>query len=113
MSHIARPDAGYVAIVTVRVDGPQTQRRLVEMLSKDVEDWVRHCPGFLSANYHTSVDGTQMVNYAQWTSEAAYRASFDQNPDKERMREAIRSLPGVLEGPSMTAFALDRSIEAP
>jgi C-6 monooxygenase len=107
---VGAADVGFVALVVVRVDGPATQRALVDMLARDVEAWVRYCPGFRSANYHLSVDGTQVVNYAEWSSEAAYRQSFDLNPDKEKMRNAIRQLPGVIDGPAMTGLAPDRRI---
>ncbi|MEU6351699.1 hypothetical protein ABZ896_20540 [Streptomyces sp. NPDC047072] len=107
------PHAGFVALVTVRTEDASVQRALVTMLAQDVEAWVRHCPGFVSANYHLSTDGTSLVNYAQWTSEEAYRKSFERNPDKEAMRRAIRELPGVVDGPSMTGYRLDRSIGAP
>jgi C-6 monooxygenase len=104
--------AGFVALVTIRVADTQTQHALVDLLSRDVEEWVRFCPGFVSANYHLSLDGTTVVNYARWADERSYRESFDRNPDKQRMRAAITALPGVLDGPSMTAFVLDRQIAA-
>ncbi|MFD7817151.1 hypothetical protein ACFV6E_30135 [Streptomyces sp. NPDC059785] len=107
------PHAGFIALVTIRTKDASVQHALVKMLSQDVESWVRHCPGFVSANYHLSSDGTSLVNYAQWTSEEAYRASFERNPDKEAMRRAIRDLAGVEDGPSMTGYRLERSIGAP
>jgi C-6 monooxygenase len=102
----------FIALVVIHVDGPATQRTLVDMLSRDVRAWVRHCPGFLSANYHVSVDGTQVVNYAEWSSEDAYRQSFELSPSKGAMRNAIRELPGVIDGPKMTGFTLDLRITA-
>lgn len=113
MNEIPNPAAGFVALVTIDVDGEATQRKLVDMLSEDVEGWVRHCPGFLSANYHLSNDGTRVVNYAEWVSIQAYRESFDHSPDKEKMRQAIRDLDGVLAGPSMTGYTLTHRITAP
>jgi hypothetical protein len=56
------------------------------------------------------VDGTQVVNYAEWASETAYRQSFDRNPDKAAMRDAIRKLPGVIDGPKMTGIVPDLRI---
>lgn len=111
MLDVTRPDAGFIAIVTVRVDGPERQRELVEMLVRDVEEWVRYCPGFISANYHVSGDGTRLVNYAQWENEDAYRNSFRNNPKAGALREAISSMPGV-EGPEMIGYTLIRSVEA-
>jgi C-6 monooxygenase len=104
--------AGFIAVVTVVVQGPEVQRALVDLLARQVEQWVAYCPGFRSAAYHLSVDGSRVLNYAGWSSEQAYRESFDLNPDKEAMREAIRSLPGVIAGPSMTGYRLDRVVPA-
>jgi quinol monooxygenase YgiN len=37
-------------------------------------------PGFLSATIHKSLDGTTVVNYAQWQSRAAFEAIWT-NPE--------------------------------
>ncbi|MEV4659272.1 antibiotic biosynthesis monooxygenase [Micromonospora sp. NPDC049301] len=111
MVHTDRPEAGFIAIVTLRTDGPETQRQLLDLLVRDVEEWVRHCPGFISANYHFSIDGTRLVNYAQWTSEEAYRESFKSNPRAGALRQALAGMPGV-QGPEMVAYTLRRSIPA-
>ena len=37
-------------------------------------------PGFISANIHRGLDGTKVVNYAQWESREAFQATFH-NPD--------------------------------
>jgi C-6 monooxygenase len=96
-------------VVNLRTTGPEQQRQLIDMLVRDVEEWVRFCPGFISANYHASGDGTRVLNYAQWTDEAAYRASFRDNPRSGVLREAIRAMPGV-EGPEMVGYTLVRSV---
>jgi C-6 monooxygenase len=110
MFAIDQPDAQFIAIVTLRVDGPDSQRKLVDLLVRDVEEWVRYCPGFISANYHASTDGTRLVNYAQWESEEAYRQSFRDNTRALALREAISSMPGVAP-PEMTGYTLVRSVE--
>ncbi|MET7832469.1 antibiotic biosynthesis monooxygenase [Micromonospora sediminicola] len=107
----ARPDSGFIAIVTLRTDGPEQQRQLLDLLVPDVQEWVRHCPGFISANYHVSTDGTRLVNYAQWVSEEAYRESFKRNPRAGALRAALAAIPGV-QGPEMTGYTLARSIPA-
>ncbi len=35
---------------------------------------MRHLPGFISANIHAGLDGTHVVNYAQWRSEDDFKA---------------------------------------
>jgi quinol monooxygenase YgiN len=37
---------------------------------------MRHLPGFVSANVHRSLDGTKVINYAQWESVEAFSASL-------------------------------------
>jgi C-6 monooxygenase len=98
-----RTDAGFIAIVTFPTDGPETARKLVELATGGVQEWIRHVPGFLSANYHISADGTSVVNYAQWRSEADYRTSFTENPRSAEVRAHLSALPG-LTGPPRSVF---------
>jgi quinol monooxygenase YgiN len=53
---------------------PDRQRELVDLLVSATEDVMRHQPGFIAANIHASLDGTRVVNYAQWESIAAFEA---------------------------------------
>lgn len=51
---------------------------------------MRAQPGFISANLHKSLDGTRVVNYAQWRSKAEFEAML-QNPDcKPHMGECAK-----------------------
>lgn len=59
-----------VTRINVFTVDPARQGELVELLDRaTVETMVRR-PGFVSANIHRSLDGTQVTNYAQWDSEA-------------------------------------------
>ena len=111
MIDVARPDAGFIALVTIRLTDPAARDPLLGLLAGEVEQWVRYRPGFLSANYHVSTDGTRMVNYAQWASETAYRESFRSSPDSGSLRDAILAVPGV-EGLEMVGYTLARSVPA-
>lgn len=64
-----------------------------------MQEWIREVPGFLSATYHASTDGTAVVNYAQWESEQAYRVNFGADPRSAELREALSSLPGLMGPP--------------
>ena len=46
------------------------QNELVEALSRATTDIFVHLDGFISANLHTSLDRTRVVNYVQWRSVA-------------------------------------------
>lgn len=41
---------------------------------------MRYLPGFISANIHRSLDGSKVINYAQWESRDAFEASL-RNPE--------------------------------
>lgn len=111
MIDISRSDAGFVALVTIDVSDPAAHAPLLDLLSREVEQWVRHRPGFVSANYHVSLDGSRIVNYAQWASEEDYRESFRANPDAGSLRAAITAIDGV-DKLEMVGYTLAKSIAA-
>jgi quinol monooxygenase YgiN len=77
---IIRADAPVVTLINVFTVDPVDQQRLVEAWQRATDDVMRHLPGFVSANVHRSLDGTKVVNYAQWESQEAFTAML-QNPD--------------------------------
>ncbi|WP_018332584.1 antibiotic biosynthesis monooxygenase family protein [Actinomycetospora chiangmaiensis] len=52
------------------------QDELVDALDRATAEVFTGVPGFISANVHASLDGTRVVNYAQWASEEAYAAAM-------------------------------------
>lgn len=108
---VTRPDAGYVGLVSFRVENPVSQHKLVDAIAPEVERWIRHRPGFLSAHFHLSMDGTRVLNYSQWTSESAY-SDFQRDPNTEVLQRAIADVPGVQEKESV-GYRLYLSVVAP
>ena len=111
MIDVASPDAGFIALVTIRTSTADAHAPLLDLLSREVEQWVRYRPGFVSANYHVSTDGSRLINYAQWASEAAYRESFRSNPNAGSLRDAITAIDGV-DGLEMVGYTLAKSVVA-
>ena len=71
-----RADAGLVTLINVfRVD-PANQQQLVELWQYATEEAIRHQSGFVSASIHRSLDGTKVINYAQWESREAFAGMF-------------------------------------
>ena len=66
--------AHHLTLVNVFTVSPDRQRELVDLLIDATERVIQHVPGFISANIHASVDGTRVVNYAQWESADAFQA---------------------------------------
>ncbi|MGB8960940.1 MAG: antibiotic biosynthesis monooxygenase [Pseudonocardiaceae bacterium] len=65
-----------------------TQQPLVDLLAEATEQVMRHRPGFISANIHASLDGTRVVNYAQWRSREDFLAMLDDPTAREHMSAA-------------------------
>jgi quinol monooxygenase YgiN len=65
------PVVTYIDTFTVT---PQNQQRALELLVEVTQRLRREVPGFLSANFHKSVDGMRLVNYAQYDSREAVQA---------------------------------------
>lgn len=77
---IISADSPVVTLINVFTVDPADQQRLVELWQRATDDVMRHLPGFVSANVHRSLDGTKVVNYAQWESQDAFAAML-QHPD--------------------------------
>lgn len=72
---------------------PENQHELMNYLQQMTDEVVVHCPGFISANFHLSKDGTRVINYAQWRSLADLQAMLKQNSHHvERCQELAESI---------------------
>lgn len=77
-----------VTLINVFTVEPQDQQRLVDLLGEATESDIERMPGFVSANIHRSLDGTKVVNYAQWESREAYEAMLESPEAAPHMEEA-------------------------
>ncbi|GLW16173.1 antibiotic biosynthesis monooxygenase [Streptomyces sp. NBRC 13847] len=80
--------SGIATLINVFTVRPERQAELVALLSRATEETMRDRPGFLSANLHASTDGERVVNYAQWESEAHFRAMLADPAAQEHMTQA-------------------------
>ena len=75
-----RAGAEIFTLINVFSVAPDRQQELATLLIEATERTMRHQPGFISANIHTSLDGRHVVNYAQWRSRDAFEAML-RSPD--------------------------------
>jgi len=68
------PGASPITLINVFTVAPDKQDELVRLLSEATEKAMKRLPGFVSANIHKSLDGTRVVNYAQWRSKDDFEA---------------------------------------
>lgn len=73
------PDAGQVTTINTYTVAPERAEEVLTYLMHSAEETVRYVPGFLSFNFHVSLDRTQIVNYGQWESREAVMAARE-NP---------------------------------
>ena len=79
-----------VTLFNVFTVKPEEQQRLVDVLAEATESVMKGLPGFVSANLHKSLDGTKVVNYAQWRRREDFEAMLENPEAAPHMREAAR-----------------------
>jgi quinol monooxygenase YgiN len=73
------PSADYVTTMNTYTVAPERSEEALEYLVRSAVETVRHVPGFVSMNFHVSLDRNQIVNYGQWESREAMVAARE-NP---------------------------------
>ena len=53
---------------------------------------MQHLPGFISASIHRSLDGTKVINYAQWRSQADFAAYLAEMQRRATVRRNVAIL---------------------
>ena len=72
MTITIQKNSNIVTLINVFTIEPSRQQMLVDMLIESTEQTMNKQEGFISANIHKSLDGTKVVNYAQWKSQEAF-----------------------------------------
>jgi quinol monooxygenase YgiN len=80
-----------VVLVNVFEVEPARQSELVELLRRTTDEVMSHFPGFISATFHASLDGTRVLNYAQWRSREDFEHMLS-DPAAARLRAAARTI---------------------
>ena len=88
MTRIAPSDRVVTLVNVFRLRDPADQQRLLDLLVEATESTMRYQPGYVSANLHRSLDGTRVVNYAQWRSTGDFEAMLRDPQAREHMARA-------------------------
>jgi quinol monooxygenase YgiN len=89
-----------ITLINVFVVEPANQQRIVDLLVRATDEFVRQAPGFLCSTLHRSLDGTKVTMYAQWNTEADYEAMRRDSGTRHLFEEALaiaRFEPGMYE----------------
>jgi quinol monooxygenase YgiN len=79
-------DRSVFTVVTLLHCKPEDQDKLLSGFKLSVQ-WMRKHEGFVAARLHKSVDGTTILNYLQWRSQADFEAFVNRPGRAERERE--------------------------
>src|SRR5690606_9309803 len=77
------PAVERLTLVNVYEVEPDRQAALAKALSESTESTIRNQPGFVSVCIHSSLDGTKIVNYAQWESKEHFQ-NFMKDPETQK-----------------------------
>lgn len=86
---------GCMVAASFDTDGPLRQRHVIEEIIGTVGREGPHAKdGLLGTHFHTSVDGTRVLNYAEWTTDEAHEI-FLRDACSGRARASYEAIPGV------------------
>ena len=82
-------NSDYTVIVNFETD-PIEQDQALELIGNYIGSYLSQQPGFIKSRLHRSIDGKQIVHYAQWQSEEDFRAFAEKaasHPDLPGIRK--------------------------
>ncbi len=113
-----RPDApipGCIVVVSVEFDGVDEtrQRAWVDTVFDAIAAEPSPPAGGIGAHFHLSLDGTRVLNYAEWVDEASHRAALERSGigavgSGPKWRE-VQAFPG-LKASRVVRYHLDRRL---
>lgn len=84
-------NSGVVTLINVYEVEPEKQAELTRLLAEATEAVMRHQPGFVSVNIHSSFDGSRVVNYAQWASKEDFERLM-KNPEAQAQMKKFAAM---------------------
>ena len=89
-SDLIDPRATCLTLINVYEVEPGKQADLAKALSESTESTIRHQPGFISVCVHSSLDGSKVVNYAQWASKEHFETFMKKPETQAQLRQFAR-----------------------
>lgn len=82
---------GILVAPTFDVDGPNRQRASIDALVDGPLS--KPCPGLIASHFHASLDGSRVLNWAEWADEEAHEAFMQTSLPAECLD--VITMPGV------------------
>ena len=84
------PSTGYVTTMNTYTISPERAEEVLDYLVRSATETVRYVPGFVSMNFHVSLDRTQIVNYGQGKSREGMLAARENSKIVALMSETAK-----------------------
>ena len=99
-------DNPHIMIVSFETTA-QAQAEAIEKISAYIDGFLSRQPGFIQSRLHRGLDGHSLVHYAQWQSEADFKAAGEK-------ARAHPDLPALMAyKPSGKGYQVSRTFPAP
>ncbi|GCE51432.1 heme-degrading monooxygenase HmoA [Thermosporothrix hazakensis] len=72
-----------IVVINVFTVQPEKQQEFLRLALDYTNQFVSKAPGFLSATFYTSLDGTKITSVARWESEEAFLAFSAPSEDND------------------------------
>ena len=86
-----------ITLINVFTVEPANQQRLVDLLVRVTDEFVRQSPGFVSSTLHRGFDGSKVRMYGQWKSVEDMRKDPRPLPFMEEALTFAKFDPGMYE----------------
>jgi heme-degrading monooxygenase HmoA len=84
-------DADIFTLINIFTTSADRQAAVIAALSRFTETVTMHLPGFIGSSLHASLDGSRVLNYVQWRTEADHAAMM-RHPEAAAHRQALQPL---------------------
>ncbi|SDZ36594.1 Antibiotic biosynthesis monooxygenase [Amycolatopsis xylanica] len=86
---------GAIVIASFDVDGPERQETIVAAVAANLErSPSAERGGLIASHFHASLDGTRVINYAEWTTDEAH-VLFLEGATRHGSLRITNDMPGV------------------
>ena len=99
---------GVVTHINVFTVAPERQQELIASLTETVNE-AKNVAGWISASIHRSFDGTKVVNYVQFESQAAAQAVTKHLLSRGLIQRNV-ALAAVAPGQYEVVYALEKTV---
>lgn len=83
-------DNNALTLINVFTVVPEKQNELLDFLIQNTDEFISKCPGYISASFHKSIDGKNVVVYAQYENMEAFQGMIQSEGGQKMVTEGSK-----------------------